>query len=52
MEADTTQENGIYGQRNSQTGYMKVYDAPHGRGPYGITTTANGEAYYASLAVY
>ena len=45
-----TGQNGIYGQLNPQTGDMKVYDAPHGRGPYGITTTPSGEVYYASLA--
>lgn len=45
-----TGQNGIYGRLNPQTGDMKVYDAPRGRGPYGITTTPNGEVYYASLA--
>ena len=29
---------------------MQVWDAPRGRGPYGITTTPDGEVYYASLA--
>jgi virginiamycin B lyase len=29
---------------------MSVYNAPRGRGPYGITTTPDGEVYYASLA--
>lgn len=45
-----TGQNGIYGQLNPQTGDMQVYDAPRGRGPYGIATTPNGEVYYASLA--
>ncbi|MGH8064883.1 MAG: virginiamycin B lyase family protein [Candidatus Entotheonellia bacterium] len=45
-----TGQNGIYGQLNPQTGNVKVYDAPRGRGPYGITTTLSGEVYYASLA--
>ena len=45
-----TGQNGIYGQLNPQTGNVKVYDAPRGRGPYGITTTPSGEVYYASLA--
>jgi virginiamycin B lyase len=45
-----TGQNGIYGQLNPQTGDMKVYDAPQGRGPYGITATPSGEVYYASLA--
>jgi virginiamycin B lyase len=29
---------------------MTVFSAPRGRGPYGITTTPDGEVYYASLA--
>jgi virginiamycin B lyase len=29
---------------------MQVWDAPRGRGPYGITATPGGEIYYASLA--
>ena len=29
---------------------MQVYDAPKGRGPYGIATSPNGDVYYASLA--
>jgi virginiamycin B lyase len=29
---------------------MRVFDAPRGTGPYGITTTADGAVYYASLA--
>jgi sugar lactone lactonase YvrE len=29
---------------------MDVFDAPRGRGPYGISTTPNGDVYYASLA--
>jgi virginiamycin B lyase len=45
-----TGQNGIYGQLNPQTGDMKVYDVPQGRGPYGITATPSGEVYYASLA--
>ena len=45
-----TGQNGIYGQLQPQTGAITVYDAPRGRGPYGITTTPNGEVYYASLA--
>jgi virginiamycin B lyase len=45
-----TGQNGIYGQLNPQTGAVQVYDAPRGRGAYGITATPNGEVYYASLA--
>ena len=29
---------------------MKVWKAPRGRGPYGITATPDGDVYYASLA--
>ena len=29
---------------------MDVFDAPRGRGPYGITTTPAGDIYFASLA--
>jgi len=33
-----------------QTGAMKVYDAPCGRGPYGTPPPRMGEVYCASLA--
>jgi virginiamycin B lyase len=29
---------------------MRVWDAPRGRGPYGIATTPAGDVYYGSLA--
>jgi virginiamycin B lyase len=45
-----TGQNGIYGQLNPASGEMAVYDAPRGRGPYGITSTPGGDIYYASLA--
>lgn len=45
-----TGQNGIYGRLDPSTGDMQVYDAPRGRGPYGITVTPNGVIYYASLA--
>ena len=45
-----TGQNGVYGQLNPETGELVVYDAPRGRGPYGITATPDGEIYYASLA--
>jgi streptogramin lyase len=32
------------------TGETKIFEAPDGRGPYGIATTPNGSVYYASLA--
>ena len=45
-----TGQNGIYGRLDPATGDMQVFDAPRGRGPYGITATADGAVYYASLA--
>ena len=45
-----TGQNGIYGRLDPATGNMKVFPAPRGRGPYGITTTPDGSVYYASLA--
>ena len=45
-----TGQNGVYGSLDPATGEMQVYDAPKGRGPYGIATSPNGDVYYASLA--
>jgi virginiamycin B lyase len=45
-----TGQAGIYGVLDPAAGDMRVWDAPNGRGPYGITTTPNGDVYYASLA--
>lgn len=45
-----TGQAGIYGRLDPATGDMEVFDAPGGRGPYGITVTPGGEVYYASLA--
>ena len=45
-----TGQNGVYGRLDPATGAMQVFDAPRGRGPYGITTTPSGQIYYASLA--
>jgi virginiamycin B lyase len=45
-----TGQSGLYGRVDPATGEMEVFEAPRGRGPYGITTTPNGEVYYASLA--
>lgn len=45
-----TGQNGIYGRLDPSTGDMQVFDAPRGRGPYGITVTPDGTVYYASLA--
>jgi virginiamycin B lyase len=45
-----TGQNGIYGRLDPATSGMDVFDAPRGRGPYGITSTPSGVVYYASLA--
>jgi len=45
-----TGQRGIYGRLDPATGDIEVFDAPEGRGPYGITTTPEGAVYYASLA--
>jgi virginiamycin B lyase len=45
-----TGQNGIYGRLDPKSGAMMVFDAPRGVGPYGITTTPDGEVFYASLA--
>src|SRR5918995_369296 len=45
-----TGQNGIYGRLDPASGDIQVFDAPRGRGPYGITVTPDGTVYYASLA--
>jgi virginiamycin B lyase len=45
-----TGQSGVYGRLDPATGEIEVFDAPRGRGPYGITTTPDGEVWYASLA--
>lgn len=45
-----TGQAGIYGRLDPASGEMQVFDAPKGRGPYGITGTPEGDIYYASLA--
>ncbi len=45
-----TGQRGIYGSLDPGSGEMMVYEAPEGRGPYGVTTTPDGVVYYASLA--
>jgi virginiamycin B lyase len=45
-----TGQSGIYGRLDPETGDMAVFDAPGGRGPYGIATTPAGDVFYASLA--
>jgi len=45
-----TGQNGIYGRLTPASGHIEVFTAPRGAGPYGITTTADGSVWYASLA--
>jgi virginiamycin B lyase len=45
-----TGQSGVYGRLDPKTGNVEVFDAPRGRGPYGIAATPGGEVYYASLA--
>jgi virginiamycin B lyase len=45
-----TGQNGFYGRLTPDTGEIEVFDAPRGRGPYGITATPDGDIYYSSLA--
>jgi virginiamycin B lyase len=45
-----TGQSGIYGRVDRKVGRVRVFRAPRGTGPYGITTTPNGGVYYASLA--
>lgn len=45
-----TGQAGYYGRLDPASGEMRIVEAPRGRGPYGITTTPDGNVYYASLA--
>ncbi len=45
-----TGQSGVYGRLDPATGVVEVFDAPDGRGPYGIATAPDGSVYYASLA--
>ena len=45
-----TGQSGVYGRLDPSVGQVEVFDAPRGRGPYGIATTPEGVVYYASLA--
>jgi virginiamycin B lyase len=45
-----TGQRGVYGRLDPKTGTVEVFEAPRGRGPYGITATPSGEVFYASLA--
>jgi virginiamycin B lyase len=46
-----TGQSGYYGRLDPASGEVRVFDAPRGPGPYGITTTPDGSrVFYASLA--
>ncbi len=45
-----TGQSGVYGRLDPADGVVEVFDAPGGRGPYGIATTPRGDVWYASLA--
>jgi virginiamycin B lyase len=45
-----TGQSGVYGRLDPGTGEIRVFEAPEGRGPYGITATPTGAVWYASLA--
>jgi virginiamycin B lyase len=45
-----TGQNGIYGRLDPREGRVELFEAPRGRGPYGIDATPAGEVWYASLA--
>ena len=45
-----TGQSGVYGRLDPADGAMDVFDAPRGRGPYGITATPDGTVWYVSLA--
>ena len=45
-----TGQSGIYGRLDPASGELRLFDAPKGRGPYGIAATPQGVVYFASLA--
>jgi len=45
-----TGQSGIIGRFDPRAERMQVWDAPRGRGPYGITATPQGTVWYVSLA--
>jgi virginiamycin B lyase len=45
-----TGQSGIYGRLDPRAGHIEIFEAPRGRGPYGISTAPDGTIYYASLA--
>jgi virginiamycin B lyase len=45
-----TGQTGVYGRLDPGSRTVEVFDAPRGRGPYGIAATPGGDVWYASLA--
>ena len=45
-----TGQAGVYGRLDPAAGRVEAFDAPRGRGPYGIAATPDGTVWYASLA--
>jgi virginiamycin B lyase len=45
-----TGQSGVLGRLDPDEGVVETWDAPQGRGPYGITATPDGQVWYASLA--
>ncbi len=45
-----TGQSGFYGRMEPSTRRVEVFEAPRGRGPYGITTAPDGTVWFASLA--
>jgi virginiamycin B lyase len=45
-----TGQAGYYGRLDPRDGAMQVFEAPKGRGPYGIDATPAGEIWFSSLA--
>jgi virginiamycin B lyase len=45
-----TGQAGLYGEVDPRTGKVAVYDAPRGRGPYGMDAAPNGVVWFSSLA--
>jgi virginiamycin B lyase len=45
-----TGQSGSYGRVTPKTGKVDVFEAPRGRGPYGICAAPDGSVWYASLA--
>jgi virginiamycin B lyase len=45
-----TGQVGVYGRLDPQTGTVKLFRAPRGPGPSGMTRTPDGEIYFSSIA--